>query len=313
VQKNSEKNEEDLEKIYTNVKSVPNFTAKIADFLRHNVNHSLHRRIVRKTFPRRRIITQYPFQIFQADLVEYRKYRLYNKGFSFILVIIDCFSKMVYAVPIKLKNSDYMSDGIDKIFSKLPRIPNSIITDQGLEFYNSKVQQVFENYGVNHYSTPTITKWKASMVERVNRTLKTRLEKYFDYTKSKNWIDFLPQLISNYNSTPHRTIGIPPDQVTDKNSLAIYKRVFGDTNLKAVPRLSVGDKVRILKDKEIFEKGYTISWSEIIYKIKAVIQKAGIVWYELEDLNSKQIPGIKYYWELNLVTKNVDKATRPSY
>ena len=309
--KNSE-NEDDLEKIYTNVKSIPNYTAKIADFLRQNINHSLHRRIVKKTFPRRRIITQYPFQIFQGDLVEYSQsdYAYANNGYRFILVLIDCFSKMVYAAPVKRKNADYMSQAFEDILSNFDRFPNSLITDRGLEFYNSKVQKIFQNYGINHYHTKTKTKWKASMAERVIRTLKSRLEKYFYRTKSKRWIDFLPQLVSNYNSTPHRTIGMAPDQVTDKNSPTIYKKVFGDTNLKSVPRLSVGDKVRILKDKSLFDKGYTINWSEKIYRIKSVIQKSGIIWYEVEDLDSTKLPGIKYYWELNLVAKNVDSTTR---
>lgn len=286
---------------------MPNYSAKIADFLRKNQNYSTHRRIVKKKFPRRRIITQYPFQIFQADLIEYPRsdYAYANKGFKFILVIIDCFSKMLYAIPVKRKNAEYMSLAFENIFENFDKFPNSLITDQGLEFYNSKVQAVFEKYGINHYHTKTRTKWKASMAERVIRTIKSRLQKYFYKNKTKNWISFLPQLVKNYNSTPHRTIGMAPDQVTDQNSESIYKRVFGDINLKAVPRLSVGDKVRILREKNIFEKGYTINWSEQIYVIKNVIQKAGIVWYIVEDHDKKELPGIKYYWQLNLVSEHV--------
>ena len=142
------------------------------------------------------------------------------------------------------------------------------------------------------------------------RTLKSRLQKYFYKTKTKNWFDFLPQLVKNYNSTPHRTIGMAPNQVTDQNSPAIYKRVFGDTNLKAVPRLNEGDRVRILLDKAIFDKGYLANWTEKIYRIKKVIQKSGIVWYQIEDLDNKVVAGIKYYWQLNLVTKHVATPSR---
>ena len=301
-----------MEKIYSDVKSIPNYSAKIAQFLRENINYSLHRRISKKTFPRRRIITQYPFQIFQADLIEYSRkdYIHINRGYRYILVIIDCFSKMVYACPVKRKNADYMTQAFESIFSKFDKFPNSLITDQGLEFYNSSVQKLLTSYGINHYHTITKTKWKASMAERVIRTLKSRLEKYFYHTKTKRWIEFLPQLVRNYNSTPHRTIGMAPNQVTDQNSPAIYKRVFGDTNLKTIPRLGIGDKVRILIDKNIFSKGYTRNWSEKIYQIQQVIQKSGIVWYKIEDLDKKPFPGIKYYWQLNLVTKYAGKDSR---
>jgi len=305
---------DDLQKVYTNVKSIPNYTAKIAKFLRENENHSVHRRIVKKTFPRRRIITESPFQIFQADLIEYsnRDYAYANGGNRFILVAIDCFSKQVYTHPVKRKNAEYMSAAFQNILQNLNFHPNSIITDRGLEFYNSKVQKIFDHYGINHYSTKTKTKWKASMAERVIRTLKTRLEKYFYQKKTKRWLDFLPQLVKNYNSTPHRTIGMAPDQVTFQNSSSVYKRMFGDNNLKVVPRLSKGDRVRILLEKSLFDKGYKQNWSEKIYKICEVHQKSGVVWYKLEDLDKQSLDGIRYYWELNLVSKNVTASTRDS-
>ena len=217
---------------------------------------------------------------------------------------------MVYAAPVKRKNSDYMAEAFETIFRKLDKFPNSIITDQGLEFYNSKVQNVFETYGINHYHTKSKTKWKAAMAERVIRTLKSRLEKYFYKNKTKNWIKFLPQLVKNYNNTPHRVIGMAPIRVTDQNSASVFKKMFGDTNLKTLPRLGIGDRVRILLDKNIFEKGYTKNWSDKIYVIKNVLQKAGVVWYKLEDLEHKELAGIKYYWQLNLVTKNVRSNSR---
>ena len=96
-----------------------------------------------------------------------------------------------------------------------------------------------------------------------------------------------------------------PYQVTEENSAAIYKKVFGDTSVRVIPRLGVGDRVRIILDKNIFEKGYTANWSEKIYKITQVLQKLGVVWYKLEDLNKVKLPGIRYYWQLNLVSKHV--------
>ena len=120
-----------------------------------------------------------------------------------------------------------MSDAFESIFSDFNEFPNSIITDRGLEFYNSKVQNVFLKYGINHYSTNTKTPWKASMAERVIRTIKSRLQKYFYKTKSKKWVEILPDIIANYNKTPHRTIGMAPDQVTVRNSKEIFKKQFG--------------------------------------------------------------------------------------
>ena len=108
--------------------------------------------------------------------------------------------------------------------------------------------------------------------------------------------------MKNYNSTPHRTIGMAPNQVTDNNSRAIYKHVFGDVDFRVIPRLHVGDKVRILIEKSIFDKGYKQTWTEEIYTVSKIFQKAGIVWYKIADAEQNIVPGIKYYWQLNLVS-----------
>ena len=150
--------------------------------MRSNAVHSKHRRIIKKKFPRRKIISRFPFDVFMADLIEYPQYKSQNSNYRFILVIIDCFTKMVWAVPMKFKTSEWTADAFESIFKTFDQFPVHIITDQGSEFYNSQVQKVFENYGINHYSIPTKSKWKASMVERVIRTLKTRIQIEMGYT-----------------------------------------------------------------------------------------------------------------------------------
>ena len=303
---------EKLKTLYKEVKSSPSYSSKIADFLRKDENYSLHRRIVKRNFPRRKIITHYPFQIFQADLIEYSQssFSYANNGYKFILIVIDSFTKMLYAEPVKRKSAEYMADAIDSIFKKFDFFPNSLITDRGLEFYNSKVQAVLLRYGINHYSMKTKTPWKTPMAERVIRTIKTRLERYFHEKKTKKWIDVLQDFVKNYNRTPHRSIGMAPIKVTFQNSKEVYKRMFGDVDLRVVPRLSKGSKVRILLEKTLFEKGYKQNWSEKIYIITKVLQKAGIVWYKLSELDGTPLQGIKYYYQLNLVAKNADESDR---
>ena len=301
-----------LRTLYQNVKSTPSFSSKIAAFLKSNENYSLHRRIVRRHFPRRRIITHYPFQIFQADLIEYSqsRFRHANNGFRFILVVIDSFSKMLYCRPVKRKSADFMADAFESIFEKFDFFPNSIITDRGLEFYNGKVKSVFNKYGINHYYIKTKTPWKTPMAERVIRTLKQTFERYFHFNKTKKWIDVLQVFVKNYNRRPHRSIGMAPIEVTFQNSKKVYKRMFGDVDLRVIPRLEIGSRVRILQEKTLFEKGYKQNWSSEIYVIVSAIQKAGVVWYKLTKLDGTPLQGIKYYYQLNLVSKNASKSRR---
>ena len=226
------------------------------------------------------------------------------------MVIIDCFTRKVWAVPMKFKTAQWTADAFESVFKTFDKFPVHIVTDRGLEFYNSQVQKIFQNYGIHHFSTPTKTKWKASMVERVIRTLKSRLQKYFVKYKTKRWKDVLDQVVQNYNATPHSAHKLPPQDVTDENRDEVYKRLYPNRSVRAVCRLQVGDKVRIIRDKTQFEKGYTANWSEEIYKIREIRQSSGVCYYYISHLNDEPLQGIWYYYQLNLVSRNVDQSVQ---
>ena len=293
-----------LNVLYTDITSKPSYSAKIADFLRQHEIHGVYRRVVKRIFPRRRVIARFPFELFMADLLEFSQYRFQNRGFRFALILIDVFTKKLYTVPMKKKTKEETARAFESIFKTLDEFPINLVTDRGLEFYNREVRKIFDSYGINHYSTPTKTKWKASVAERVIRTIKSRLSKYFKKYKTKNWIDVLPIFTENYNSTPHSAHGLPPNDVSGENRDMVYKRLYPKNTLTIVCKLKEGDKVRKIKDKSLFEKGYTENWSEEIYIISQVRQSNSVCWYKLENLAGEEQEGIWYYYQLNLVARN---------
>ena len=293
---------DDLSEIYSNIKSVPSYSAKIKDFLKQNETHSLHRRITKKRYPTRRIITHYPFQIFMADLIEYTQpgYQHANRGYKYILLMIDCFTKKIWTKPMKKKDKLTSANAMNEILNKLENHPNTIITDDGLEFFNREVREVLDRYGILHYSIKSDK--KASMAERAIQTIKNRLEKYFYENHTKRWIDVIDQFTTNYNETPHRIIGMAPNHVTNKNRKKVFKHMFPNIDIHIEPRLHKGDIVRLLEKKALFDKGYKRSWSKELYTVAKVFQKSGIAWYHLEDQSGKLIRKTRYYWELNKVS-----------
>ena len=294
--------------MYTNIKSAPNYSAKIKDFLRSYGGHNQYKRITKKIFPRRRVIARFPFDVWMADLIVYsqRYIKRANSNYAYILLLVDCFTKKVWAVPMKFKTSKWTADALDSVLKTLDEPPINLVTDRGLEFYNSHVQQVLQSYGINHYSTPTRTKMKASMAERAIRTFKTKLQRYFDDKKTFNWRKVINQFVDNYNQTPHASHGLAPQAVNEENRDQVYKKLYPDKTLTTVCKLKINDKVRILKEKDQFEKGYTKSWSDEIYKIIKILQSNKVCWYHLAELNGTKLPGIYYYYQLNKVGHNVD-------
>ena len=132
-QEDRERNlQDELDRLYTDIRSVPSYSAKINEFLRKNHVHSVHRRIVKKTFPRRRIIARFPCDIWMGDLIEYPQYKFNNRQYVYILVLIDCFTKKVYAAPMKEKSKQWSVKAFESIFIHLDEFPTHIVTDGGL-------------------------------------------------------------------------------------------------------------------------------------------------------------------------------------
>ena len=305
---NDDSLKEKLNKLYEDIKSVPNYSAKIAEFLRQDATHGPFQRIKRKTFPRRRIIARYPFEYFMADLIEYPRTKVINRGYVYILIVIDCFSRRVWSYSMKEKSAQWSADAFSNIFKSFDEFPKNIITDGGLEFFNSAVKKVFDSYGINHFKCPTKTTWKASMAERAIQTIKSRLEKYFAKTKQRIWINVIEQIVKNYNETPHRSIGMAPLAVTDENRDEVYKRLYPNRSITIVCKFKAGDRVRKKLEKTIYEKGYTKKWSDEIFVIEESRQSQGVCWYKLLDLNGASQPGVWYYYNLILVARNDSKS-----
>ena len=298
-----------LDKLYEDIKSVPNYSAKITEFLRQHDTHGPYQRIKKKIFPRRRVISRYPFEFFMADLIEYPQFKYINRGYKYILVCIDCFTRVVWAVPMKEKSSKWSADAFNSIFKNFDEFPKNLVTDGGLEFFNSAVNQIFVSFGINHFKLKTKTSWKASMVERVIQTIKSRLEKYFAKSKTFKWIDVIDQIVQNYNNTPHRSIGMAPLAVNENNRDDVYKRLYPHSIVTTICKLKVGDKVRTKLEKSVFEKGYTKKWSDNIYVIESSRQSQGVCWYKIIDSEGVKVPGIWYYYNLILVTRYDSQST----
>jgi len=118
----------------------------------------------RKNFPRRRVIVRGYDDLWQADIVEMHPYSRFNKGYHYILTVIDVLSKYAWAVPLKSKSGSETANAITEIIRKSGRRPKNLQTDMGKEFYNADVQRLVNKHGINHYSTYSVM--KASIVER---------------------------------------------------------------------------------------------------------------------------------------------------
>lgn len=251
----------------------------------------------RVNFDRRRTIIKGLDDLWQCDLAQMDLYASNNKNFKFILVVIDCFSKFVWVKPLKTKAGEDVTCAFTDILNHQSgkRCPRNLQTDQGKEFYNSHFKKLMQRYKINHYSTFSIK--KAAIVERVIRTIKEKLFKYFSLNGTYNWLDVLPNIAQNYNNQKHRTINMKPCDVTKDNEQQILKSSYSHIKIAGSNKFKVGDMVRISKSKHAFEKGYTPNWTTELFKINKM-KITNPRTYLLEDMHGKPIMGAFYEQEL---------------
>lgn len=144
---------------------------------------------------------------------------------------------------------------------------------------------------------------KCSVVERFNRTLKTKMFKYFTYHNSYRYVDVLDKFLRAYNNTVHRSMGMAPSQVNAGNVLQVWRRLSERWQRGVRPvRFHVGQTVRISKEKMKFAKGFDKNYSTEVFRVARVIRKYPQPVYELVDLNDTPIDGRFYNEELTPVT-----------
>ena len=252
----------------------------------------------RKNFPRRRVIVRGYDDLWQADVVEMRPYARFNRGYNYILTVIDVLSKFAWAVPLKTKTGNEVARALAKIVRDGARSPKNLQTDHGKEFYNADMTRLTLKHGINHYSTYSVM--KASVVERFNRTLKNAMWKMFTLNGNHKWIDALSRLLDEYNARKHRTIDMRPIDVTPAKARKLLATVYSNIKIAAPARFRANDSVRISKFKTIFEKGYTPNWTTEVFRIDKV-QRTNPVTYLLKDSRGESIAGGFYDHELQRV------------
>ena len=192
-----------------------------------------------------------------ADLIDYKKYLWYNRPYRYILVVIDAFSRFAWTRPLKTKTAIESAGALNSILDEMPHKPRFFASDQGNEFtiLNESLHKVLiEKYKMKVYTMKGKT--KSSIVERWNRTLKTRIQRYFTEKNTFKWTNILQQFTTNINNSVNRTIGISPADVDLNNADSIRKKLYPQMKNPKPCRFKKGDVVRIVVDKTLFQKGY---------------------------------------------------------
>ena len=220
-----------------------------------------------------------------------------NKGYRYVLVVIDNFSKFGWTIPLKNKNAITIKDSFENILINSKRKPNLIESDRGKEFYNNIFRDFLNKNNIKLYSRNNSL--CAVFAERFNRTIRDLLKK-LDFEKGDgNWVDILPIITKQYNNRIHSSTKLSPkDASLKKNEGFVYRNLLDKRN-KIKPNDKIGDLVRTADLRKMFSKGDTTNWSYKLYKITEVFNDT-IPSYKIDSLKERYNESLLKKTELTL-------------
>lgn len=256
----------------------------------------IHKRAVKK-FPRRRVIVHGIDDVWAIDLASMESLISYNDGYKYILCIIDVFSKYAWAVPLKNKTAATVLEAIKEVVKKSKRICQKIWVDQGSEFYNKYFQAWIKEHNITMYSTHGDS--KSVVVERWIKTLKDIATKYFTEHSTRDWVHNLDKFLKIYNTREHRTIKMTPTEASNpENEDIVISYLYNKEPEKIMkPKFCEGDKVRISRIKDKFDKGYEPNYSYEVFTVSKVLPTQPVT-YKLTDYSGELIAGSFYEQEM---------------
>ena len=153
----------------------------------------LHKPITRK-FEKRKLYSLFRDNIWGADLADMQLLSKFNKGFRFLLCIIDIFSKYAWVIPLKDKKGISIVNAFQKKLNESNRKPNKIWVDKGSEFYNNSFKKWLKDNDIEMYSIHN--KRKSVVAERFTRTLKNKIFKYMTAISKYVYFDVLDDIVN---------------------------------------------------------------------------------------------------------------------
>lgn len=245
--------------------------------------YALYRPLKRKPHIRRPVIVFQPNQLIQVDLAEFSSIKTKNRGYAYLFLGIDVFSKKAYFSLLKHKSTKEIAAAISKLLAETKFKLRNLQSDFEPAIYSKVVQAILKKHKVNFYSTRS--KLKANVVERLVKTIKSKIYRLMHENKTQNWFQTVEKVIKSYNESIHSSHGHVPNKIGPKNYSQVFQNLYSRVaqRKRKRPSFVVGQSVRISQPRLTFSKDSTIHWSPEVFKIHSLHTAIPVVSYLLSD------------------------------
>lgn len=216
------------------------------------------------------IVSFQPDSRFQMDLVDMSNFATKNKGYKWIMMMVDIFNRKLYAYLMKNKTEENILAVLNKFFDE--HQPDIIMSDNESGFKAKSVQKLMDKQQTDNIMVEPNDHKALGVIDRAIQTIKNAIYKYMKEENTTTYVDELEKIIDAYNDTPHSGImDIAPndaDKKENRDKIQIMNHKFDLENRRNRVRFKVGDTVRIRTNRKSFVRSYDEKYSDKQYEIK---------------------------------------------
>ena len=242
-------------------------------------------------------------ELFQSDVVFFtnKEFVDANHGYKYLFTTIDVFTKMAWVYPMKDNKCKTVMGCFKDIVDKCGETPERLNSDRGSELICKQFEKYLKDNGIHHYLSYSLR--KCPVIERFSLSIQTLLYKIMRKNNSYEWVRFLDQAMKIYLHRKHRTIKMSPmEGEKNENGGKIrrtYFEKYRDADMKQQKvKFSVGDSVRIYKERGTFHRGYNEDFTEEIFTITKVLRNLPVPRYKIKEYSGNDVIGSFFQDEL---------------
>lgn len=234
----------------------PEIKAKdIKDFYEKQQVNQLLKPIIKQT-QFNSVVALFPKDTYEMDFIVYDRYTINN--YKNIFCCVDIYSRFAHCIPTTNREIDTIIKCLKETI-KVMGLPNKIKADN--EFAKKDIVKFCDDNNIEMIFSNPYEINKNPIVERFNKTIALKLQKIRLTSGNKKWYTYLDIAVKNYNNNYHSTIKNTPSEVFEGK--AENNQVY---NIIPVS-YQVGDFVRVVNIKKVFDKGDKITYSPKVYTV----------------------------------------------
>ncbi|CAG8682534.1 8360_t:CDS:2, partial [Ambispora gerdemannii] len=135
------------------------------------------------------VVSYGPIKHLQMDLVDFTAYKEQNDGFAWLLTIVCIFSKFLWTIPLKTKETVIVGDVLVSLFAQWGA-PSILQSDNGKEFVSNIIKNICMALGITiRHGRPRYPQ-SQGQIERLNQTIRREFTKMIAHNKTPREVMF---------------------------------------------------------------------------------------------------------------------------